>query len=227
MVPLRNACFGALALFVPSAFSQISVSEIASVQLSATVQVSPARITLNWPAFSGATGYTIHRKSHTSSSWGSSIGTTSGSTNTYQDNTVAVNTLYEYRVTRTAPAGTGYGYLLSGIEVAPTEFNGKIILLVASNVASGIAAQLTQLQNDLKADGWSVIRHDVSTGASVTTVRNLVIADQSADPTNVKAVYVIGHVPVPYSGNIAPDGHTDYHQGAWPCDGYYGELNGT
>jgi hypothetical protein len=38
--------------------------------------------------------------------------------------------------------------------------------------------------------------------------------------------YVLGHVPVPYSGNIAPDGHSG-HIGAWPADGYYGEMNGA
>ena len=227
MVPLRQVCLCALSLFVPSAFSQTSVSEVASVQLSATVQVSPARITLNWPAFTGATGYTIHRKTHTASSWGSSIGSTSGSTNTYQDNTVAGNTLYEYRVTRAASAGTGYGYLLSGIEVAPTDYQGKLILLVANNVAGGISTQLTQLQNDLRADGWVVLRHDVASGTPVPTVRNIVISDYNADPSNVKAVFIIGHVAVPYSGDIAPDGHQDYHKGAWPCDGYYGEMNGT
>ena len=223
----RSAGSLLLALSLSAGFSQTSNSENASVQLSATVQVSPARITLNWVAFTGATGYTIHRKAHTASSWGSSIGTVNGTTNTYQDNTVALNTLYEYRVTRAAPVGTGYGYVCSGIEVAATEYQGKIVLLVDNNVAGGISTQLTQLQNDLKADGWVVIRHDIATGSSVSSVRTLVAADHNADPTNTKAVYIIGHVAVPYSGNIAPDGHTDFHQGAWPCDGYYGELNGT
>lgn len=217
----------ATALVRPPLVAQISISEAASVQLSATVQSAPARITLNWPAFSGATGYTIYRKSHAASSWGSSVGTTNGSTNTWQDNTVALNTLYEYRVMRAAPSGTAYGYICSGIELPPTEYQGKIVLLVDNNVAAGIAAQLTQLQADLKADGWAVLRHDVSVGTTVPAVRNLVIADYNADPTNVKAVYIIGHVAVPASGDIAPDGHTDQHQGAWPCDGYYGEVNGT
>ena len=225
---LRSTCaFLALTLFNGPLFPQTSVSEVASVQLSAAVQASPARVTLNWPAFSGATGYTIYRKTHAASSWGSSVGTTNGTTNTWQDNTVALNTLYEYKVVRAAAAGTGYGYICSGIEVPATEYQGKIVLLVAGNVAAGLTTQLTQLQNDLKADGWVVIRHDVASGTGAPAVRNLVIADYNADPTNVKAVYIIGHVAVPASGDIAPDGHTDQHQGAWGCDGYYGEVNGT
>ena len=36
-----------------------------------------------------------------------------------------------------------------------------------------------------------------------------------------------GHVPVPYSGDIVPDGHMPDHVGAWPCDGFYGDMDGT
>lgn len=214
-------------LFVGTATGQISVSEAASVQLSASVQASPARVTLSWTSFPGATGYTVHRKAHSASSWGSAIGTTAGNVNTFQDNTVAVGTLYEYRVMRTAPPGTGYGYVCSGIELPPVASMGRIVLLVDAAIAPGIGPQLTQLQSDLKADGWVVTRHDVAPGTSVPAVRNLVIGTYNTDPANTKAVYIIGHVPVPYSGNIAPDGHTEQHMGAWPCDAYYGEMNGT
>ncbi len=35
---------------------------------------------------------------------------------------------------------------------------------------------------------------------------------------------LFGNIPVPYSGNINPDGHDD-HKGAWPTDYYYGEFD--
>ena len=35
------------------------------------------------------------------------------------------------------------------------------------------------------------------------------------DPINTKAVYLLGRIPVPYSGFINPDSHPD-HEGAWP-----------
>src|ERR1019366_1270262 len=47
-----------------------------------------------------------------------------------------------------------------------------------------------------------------------------------ADPTNVNTVFVFGHIPVPYSGDVAPDEHTD-HQGAWPADTFYANLRGS
>jgi PKD repeat protein len=52
------------------------------------------------------------------------------------------------------------------------------------------------------------------------------MADYAADPANTKAVFIVGHVPVPYSGNINPDGHPD-HLGAWPTDTYYADVNGV
>ena len=202
-------------------------SEINSVQASATVSASPLRITLNWPAWTGATGYTIQRKLRSATSWGGTYGTATGTATSFVDNSVAINTVYEYRITRSAPEGTGYGYVCSGIEVQPVDYNGKVVLLVDNTLAAGLTAELTQLQEDLKRDGWVVVRHDVSPGATSASVRTLVQGTYNADPTNVKAVYIVGHVPVPYSGNIAPDGHTEQHQGAWPCDAYYGEMNGT
>jgi hypothetical protein len=45
------------------------------------------------------------------------------------------------------------------------------------------------------------------------------------DPATLKAIFLIGHVPVPYSGYDDRDGHPD-HVGAWPADSYYGEMNG-
>jgi hypothetical protein len=89
-----------------------------------------------------------------------------------------------------------------------------------------MVTELGQLESDMKADGWTVIRHDLAASTAVTSVRSTIQSDYNADPSNVKAVYIVGHIKAPYSGNINPDGHAT-HLGAWPCDGYYGELNGT
>src|SRR5262249_22985188 len=49
--------------------------------------------------------------------------------------------------------------------------------------------------------------------------------DYRADPEHTQAVFLLGHIPVPYSGDLAPDGHVE-HMGAWPADLYYGVLDG-
>ena len=37
---------------------------------------------------------------------------------------------------------------------------------------------------------------------------------------------LLGHIPVPYAGNYAVDGH-DNHKGAWIADAYYGDIDGN
>jgi hypothetical protein len=91
-----------------------------AVQVSATVQTSPARITLSWPQDqNGANSYTVYRKAKDDTSWGSGT-TLSGSTLSYTDNNVSVGSAYEYRVVKAATLGyyTGYGYIYEDIHNA-------------------------------------------------------------------------------------------------------------
>ncbi len=196
------------------------------MDLNAAVQRAPAFILLSWSSLPSTTSITIFRKLATATSWGTAIATPAASSTQYQDFSVSLNTAYEYKVVRVAGGVTGQGYIRSGIDVPLTDYRGKIVLLVDNSFTSSLSAELTQLTKDLRADGWAVLRSDVSRTASPASVRNTVIAHYNSAPSEVKAVFIVGHVPVPYSGNIAPDGHSE-HQGAWPCDGYYGEMNGT
>ncbi|MCB0791366.1 MAG: hypothetical protein KDB97_06335, partial [Flavobacteriales bacterium] len=222
---LRTLSTFAAACIAASIAAQ-SISETNAVQVEGTVQAVPPSISLSWPSFPNTNGITIYRKLKTATSWGGIYANPTASATQFTDNNVAVGVYYEYKLVRSASSGTGYGYLATGIQVPPTEYMGKLLLLVDNTFTTSLSTRLSQLEQDLKADGWTVLRHDVSRTASVTSVRALVQADYNADPTNVKAVYIIGHVPVPYSGNVNPDGHSS-HLGAWPCDGYYGEMNGT
>src|SRR5437773_2081602 len=60
-----------------------------AVVVSATIQRSPANITLSWPAVANATGYTVSRKSLGASSWGQ-IGSLSGGATSFSDSNVGV-----------------------------------------------------------------------------------------------------------------------------------------
>jgi hypothetical protein len=82
------------------------------------------------------------------------------------------------------------------------------------------------LRKDLIGDGWTVVRHDVSMYSSPPNVKSLIQAEYNADPANMRTVFLIGHVPVPYSGLINPDMHYN-HLGAWPADVYYGDIDGN
>src|SRR3954467_1508877 len=88
-----------------------------SVQVSATVQSSPAKITLSWPQDTNGvpSSYTIYRRSPGSTDWGSGTAI-AGSSVSYADSGVSTGTAYEYRVVKAASGYTGYGYITSGVE---------------------------------------------------------------------------------------------------------------
>jgi len=189
-----------------------------AVQVTASVQASPAQINLTWTQDTTATpsSYTVYRKAAGASAWGSGT-TLPGSATTYTDTNVSTGTAYEYQVIRAASGYSGYGYVQAGIDLPLVENRGKMVLIVDNTMATPLAAELTRLQDDLAGDGWTVIRHDVARTASVASVKSQIQSDYNADSANVKGVFLFGHIPVPYAGQLNPDGHPD-HVGAWPSD---------
>lgn len=137
------------------------------------------------------------------------------------------------------------------------ENRGKVVLLVEEGlvnpaVTPNLVSEVARLREDLAGDGWTVVYHtaprhvaevtdpaqqparDAAHKAGVAAVKNMIQAAYDADPARVKAVFLLGHVPVPYAGFMAPDLHssdgsipggTD-HFGAWPADAYYGDVAG-
>jgi hypothetical protein len=198
-----------------------------SVQVSAAVQLTPPAITLSWPQDTNGTPstYTVSRKAPGASTWGPAV-SLPGSATTYTDTAVAAGTAYEYRVVKTAGGYSGYGYVEAGMAVPLVDQRGKVVLLVDDTMATPLATELLRLEQDLAGDGWTVLRHDVSRHATPAAIKAVIKADYDADRTNVKSVFLFGHVPVPYSGQLNPDGHPE-HTGAWPADVYYGDMDGA
>ncbi|HJW29468.1 MAG TPA: fibronectin type III domain-containing protein, partial [Saprospiraceae bacterium] len=198
----------------------------ASVELSATVQTSPPVITLNWVANAGATSYTIYRKPKFTSNWGAVVATLSGTDTQYIDTTAHVGTNYEYRVIRQAATYTGYGYVNAGIEIPAIESRGNLVLIVDQSMKDTLRHEIAQLIQDIEGDGWNVTEIDVDRASSPASVKTAIKALYDEHPAKTKAVFLLGHVPVPYSGDLNPDGHPD-HLGAWPADVYYADMNGA
>jgi len=209
-----------------------------AVRVSATVQKAPASIRLSWPKDSNVVNYFIYRKLKTDPKFPAiAINTSalSASDTTFTDKTVSVGINYEYELVKTIAktAYYGFGYISSGIELPVTEARGKLILLVDNNFLPTLQPEIARLVLDMTNDGWSVIMHGVNKTDKVTDVHALIEADYTHDPANVKAVFLLGHIPVPYSGGslvygLNPiDGHKPQHEGAWPADIYYADMHGT
>jgi hypothetical protein len=229
----RMSMYWLRSVFIPcvlSIFTLASRAEINpkyyAVEVSASVQAAPPQINLKWAPDGNSTGYTIYRKAPNASSW-SQITTLAGNATTWADLNVANGGSYEYAVMKNTSAGyQGTGYMLAGINAPMMENRGKLVLIVDNTHAAALSTELARLQQDLVGDGWTVVRRDVSRSDSPVTVKNLIKAEYNADPSNVKSVFLFGHVAVPYSGNFNPDGHPD-HKGAWAADTYYGDMDGS
>ncbi len=132
------------------------------------------------------------------------------------------------------PVGTyisprpAYGYIYAGNELYLDPHHGKILLLVDDAVVDSLETELAQLRYDLWMDGWHPLQLNVSRQASVVDIKDQIkaIAQTHDSPlSKLTSLYIIGHVPVPYSGDIYPDTHTE-HRGAWAADSYYADLDG-
>jgi len=232
---MRLKLLPVLCLITSAALAQ--TSQDFAVLVRAEVQESPAAITLKWPADnSSGTTYTIYRKAKNTSRWTDSLASMDNTATQFTDGNVTTGTVYEYWVKKNKPSFTtsrksADGYITAGIKIPAVNSRGKMILLVDQNYVLPLAAEITQLENDLIGDGWQLIRHDIARNSSVAAVKAIIDNDY-ATQSNVKALYLLGRIPVPYSGafkaqtgfNFPPDGHPD-HSGAWPADVYYGIMN--
>jgi len=211
--------------------------QVYAVDVRVQVDSSPARINFTWPYVDYARQYTIRRKTINDSSWTETLALLPGDVTSFSDSNVTAGSAFEYEfemATSLYPYPQGdssqwinaYTYVYAGVNAPAEDYKGKIVLVVDSSVSAGISSELSTFQQDLIGAGWTVIRREAARDGSVNDVRNIIRAEYNADPSNVRSVVLIGHVPVPYSGAINPDLHPS-HLGAWPADVFYGDMDGS
>lgn len=195
------------------------------VKVSAIVSENPPSIQLYWPSDTTAQYYRINRKSKEATAWGPAYATLPSTATGFKDTAVETGKLYEYQVYRNNGIGTpaGTAYILSGIKIPAVEKRGTVLLLIDSAL-SIYNQELRQLETDLVGDGWKVISRFIQRNMPVAEVKNLII-QQCTQNNDINTLFLLGRIPVPYSGNLNPDAHPD-HQGAWPADVFYADLDG-
>ncbi|MCX7880763.1 MAG: T9SS type A sorting domain-containing protein [Ignavibacteria bacterium] len=225
-------------------------SKDAAVLISVKTFKTPPMISLKWEKHPLAYRYEVRRKNFGDLVFPATpLANLDSSLTSYDDTRVEVGKEYEYEIRAyyrafidvqyQKPDGTigdttidafmqGFGYVHTGINVPPRHSQGKVLLLIDQTLQASLQLEIEQLIDDLIGEGWSVAvkyvpRVEGFDGAKVKQVKELILEEYGKDPLNFNTVFIIGRVPVPYSGNIVPDGHPD-HQGAWPCDMYYGSI---
>ena len=197
-------------------------SRLLTLGATATIEKSPSSITITWPMEDDDTGTTVIARSIVGSPTKKRRAMVHG--NHYRDSAIRTGTLYEYALAHESPTFPSTSYLYAGRAVRLDEERGTLLLIVEQRVDVALADEIARLTRDLIGDGWKVTRHVVSSDESVVAVKEWILRERKTDP-GVESVLLLGHVPVPYSGRIRPDGHDD-HRGAWPADGYYGDIGG-
>lgn len=217
-----------------------SVKEV-GMQLSAVPSGNTA-IEVKWEAVSNASSYDLYRKELGQTNWANVKIGISGSANSYLDNQVESGKIYEYfiRKNHNTASYRGYGYTSTGMEVSARTLSGDLLLIVDSTAYSELEVIIQDtLIPDLIGDGWHVSIEQVGRSQSGTVVKGLVENWYSTGVSN-PTVYLLGHVPVVYSGgfqldtvngvaglNNPPDAHVPQHCGAWATDCYYGDMGGV
>ncbi len=197
-----------------------------AVLIDASFSKNPAVIKLSWqPTFDKSEIFIVSRKNKEDSLW-TEIARVYGNFNSFEDKDIQIGKTYEYQIERESDVNHGFGYLFAGIEIPLVENRGRALLLVDSRHSQSLEHELQRLSEDLVGDGWTTSRFDVSPDSSVTLVKNIIVSEYVKNLGDLKAVFLVGHIPVPYSGQIAPDGHIPNHVGAWPADTYYADILG-
>lgn len=194
-----------------------------SVLLEAETQNNPPAIELHWNLDFTSQGYKVFRRNFGEKEWGTSIAELPLNSNSYFDILVLGNNVYEYKIEKETIFGTAYGYICSSVQFEGFEFKGKMLLFVDDILSINLVEEIDQYRMDMALNGWRTEVFSVSPETTHFDIKEIINTNID-NPLN-DMILLIGDVAVPYSGNINPDG-IPQHKGAWPCDGYYGELDG-
>lgn len=206
-------------------------------------------IAIAWPTNQYRLLSMLSRRAYTNnpiywSSWSSIYSNASNPTReaSFVDSNVTAGVHYEYALAQlitnwvcagvtSGPVWT-YQYISTGTDIPLKDNRGNLVLLVESGVASSLATEISNLTNDFIGDGYKVFRHDVASvevtnagwATAVTSTRTLVQNDYLTATNADWTLVIVGHVPIPYGGDISPGAHLD-NLGAHPSDWYYADRN--
>ena len=181
---------------------------------------------LTWLQQSGSTRYQVYTKSSSNNGW-DSIADLQGSDTIYIDSSYKLGTKKEYRVARTSSNYTGFngnGYMVAGFQIPAEESLGRVLVVIEDIYQTTAQELIETYLNQITNEGYFVDTHYVNKNDDVTDIKDWILKKWSADKNTYTSVLLLGRIPVPYSGNLRPDGHVD-HTGAWPADLYYGAFD--
>ncbi len=215
-----------------------SIAQIAKTQVIQTqVQVNNASITINWKALTFSGNYFIRKRINLSdNNWGSTIATLPSTATSFTDTAIKKGKAAEYQIIASnGSSAIALGYVYAGNEFTEVLSRGGILLLIDSNYLTPLSSSILRLKRDLTLEGWDVAITYAGRQQTPINVKKNIINQVANAGFKINTMFIIGHVPVPYSGDFSnngsvfpPDGHVEgsgNHTGAWPADVYYADLD--
>ena len=197
---------------------------------------SPPTITLRWNAFPSSQQITIWKKEASAVDWTFVANIPAGDTS-YVTKKPKNNTATEWRVQKDIYINGminnyGNGYVYAGVRMAEEHSRGRLLMLIAQNANDSLATDIGLAMRDMTGDGWIVDSLVIPSTDNHFAVKAK-IRNWYNSHSDAKSLFIFGHVAVPYSGNmrnggfsvIPADGHTPDHDGAWPSDVYYADMD--
>ncbi len=191
--------------------------------VTAEATLSPPRLVVRWSAEPRPQEVHIRWRTPWGGSWSPEIPIPADETSCEIPGATSGG-VFDVEISQKLGAGSdaysAYGHIRTGIatEASPS---GRVLLVVRRELCKPLATEIERLERDLRCEGWGVQRIVVEGSDDPRDLRERLLAEHRKAPTENWSVLLLGHVPVPYSGNLNPDGHSD-HRGAWPADVYYG-----
>lgn len=211
-------------LCVTSSFAQ-NHSLLNSVMAWAEADTAKKTLTLKWKKQANDSSFVIFRKLKDARSWPViPLATLPRTATEFKDSTIKIGSAYEYKIRRKAERIFSESYLYGGVKVNAVELKKTILLMVDDRIRTGILPELNTLKEDLANETWNVKELIVPQNKTALEVKDMLWEVYDSNP-ELTTIFIIGHVPVPYSGNTQWDGHPD-HNGAWVCDNFYADING-
>ncbi|MFW5828966.1 MAG: Ig-like domain-containing protein, partial [Planctomycetota bacterium] len=145
----------------------------------------------------------------------------------YTDASLQPGIAYEYKVYRpyvSSDISSAASYIAVGVQAELVEQRGTMLLVAEESMAQALGPELTQLEMDLVADGWRVIRKDVPRAGDLhpESIRAWIQSQYQADPSQTTGLYLFGRLPFMRGSGSAPDGH-GLHEHA--TDAYYADID--
>jgi len=209
-----------LIAFCHPLFSQLKVDLDRSVPLWMEYDQESEVATLRWIKDENATAYTVSSADDEPQLNNSIV--LEGNATSYEIGPLMKGQEYGYHIRK---GSNGTGIIRIGIELLPIHHRGRCLVVVDEVLAAPLETEINQLLEDIRMDGWNVDTIRTNRTDEIPIIKGRIKDWYQSEYQSSQTLLLLGHVPVPYSGNVAHDGHND-HEGAWPADLFYGEMDG-